>query len=97
MNVVNVTKIFFIKNIKHIKTAYSTLLKQSKISYNNYFRNNINNIKNTWNGIKSIISLDIKESESPNVILNNKGEFLTNTNDIANQFNNFFCSVTPTT
>ena len=94
---VNVTKIFFIKNIKHIKTAYSTLLKQSKISYNNYFRNNINNIKNTWNGIKSIISLDIKESESPNVILNNKGEFLTNTNDIANQFNNFFCSVTPTT
>ena len=93
---VNVTKIFFIKNIKHIKTAYSTLLKQSKISYNNYFRNNINNIKNTWNGIKSIISLDIKESESPNVILNNKGEFLTNTNDIANQFNNFFCSVTPT-
>ena len=30
------------------------------------------------------------------MILNNKGEFLTNPNDITNQFNNFFCSVAPT-
>ena len=74
----------------------STLLKQSKKSYyNNYFRNN-NNIKNTWKRIKSIISLNNKESESPKIILNNKDEFLTNPNDIANQFNNFFCSVAPT-
>ena len=27
---------------------------------------------------------------------NNKGEFLTNPNDISNQFNNFFCSAAPT-
>ena len=40
--------------------------------------------------------LNIKESESPKIILNNNGEFLTNPNDIANQFNNFFCSVVPT-
>ena len=45
--------------------------------------------------MKSIISLNTKESESPKMILNNKGEFLTNPNDIANQFNNFFCSVAP--
>ena len=85
------------QEFKTYTNSLSTLLKQSKKSYyNNYFRNNINNIKNTWKGIKSIISLNTKESESPKIILNNKGEFLTNPNDIANQFNNFFCSVAPT-
>ena len=44
-------------------------------------------------GIKSIISLNTKEPESPKLILNNNGEFLTNPNDIANQFNKFFGSV----
>ena len=83
LNVVIVIRIFFI------------LLKQSKKSYyNNYFRNNINNIKNTWKGIKSIISLNTKESESTKIIL--KVKVLTNPNDIANQFNNFFRSVAPT-
>ena len=73
------------------RNGLSTLLKQSKkIYYNNHFRNNINNIKNTWKGIKSTISLNTKESESPKIILNNKGEFITNPNDIANQFNKFF-------
>ena len=32
----------------------------------------------------------MKESESPKIILNNTGEFLTKPNDTANQFNNFF-------
>ena len=95
-NVVIVIKIFFIKNIKH-RNSLSTVLKQSKRSYNNYFRNNINNIKITCKGInKSIVSLNTKESESPKTICNNKGEFLTNPDDIVNQFNNFFCSIAPT-
>ena len=82
-------KNIFHQEYKTYRNSWSTLLKQSKKSYyNNYFRNNINNIKNTWKEIKSII----KESESSQIIFNNKGEFLTNANDIANQFNNFFCS-----
>ena len=86
------------KNIFHQEyKSLSTFLKQSEKSYyNNYFRNNINNIKNTWKEIKSIISLKTKESQSPKIILNNKSEFLINPNDIANQFNNFFCFVAPT-
>ena len=89
-------KSIFHQEYKTYRNSLSTLLKQSKKSYyNNYFRNNINNIKNTWKGIKLIISLNIKESESPKIILNNKGEFLTIPNGIANQFNNFFCSVAP--
>ena len=89
------------KNILHqeyktYRNSLSTLLKQSKkCYYNNYFINNVNNIKNAWKGIKPIISLNIKESESPKIILTNKAEFLTNTNDISSQFNNNFCSVAP--
>ena len=90
-------KNIFHREYKTYRNSLSTLLKRSKKSYyNNYFRNNIKNIKNTWKGIESIISLNTKESESPKIILNNKGEFLTNPNDIANQFNNFICSVAPT-
>ena len=40
--------------------------------------------------------LNTKEAEYPKIILNNNGEFLTNPNDIANQFKNCFCSVAPT-
>ena len=50
-------KNIFHQEYKTYRNSLSTLLKQSKKShYNNYFRNNINNIKNTWKGIKSIIS-----------------------------------------
>ena len=84
------------KNILHqeyktYRNSLSTLLKQSKkCYYNSHFRNSINNIKNTWKGIKSIISLNTKESESLKIILNNKGEYLNNPNGIASQFNFFF-------
>ena len=65
------------------------MIKQSKKNYyNNYFRNNVISIKNTRKGIKSIISLNIKESESPKIVLNIKSELLTKSNDISNQFNN---------
>ena len=66
-------------------------MKQSKkLYYVNYFKNNIKEMKNTWKGIKSIISLKEKESESPKTILNNKGKYFTKPIDIASSFNNFF-------
>ena len=52
-------------------------------------------MKNTWKRFKSIISLKTSESESPKTIVNSKDEFLTNPIDIANRFNNVFCSVAP--
>ena len=65
------------------------MIKQSKkIYYNNYFRKNVISTKNTRKGIKSIISLNIKESESQKIVLNIKSELLTNSNDISNQLNN---------
>ena len=47
----------------------STLLKQSKKNYNGkYFKDNINNMKNTWEGIRSIISLQKTTNDSPTII-----------------------------
>ena len=43
----------------------STLLRQSKQNCNDkYFKDNINNMKNTWKGIKSIISLQKTTNDS---------------------------------
>ena len=54
-------KNIFHQEYKTYRNSLSTLLNQSKKSYyNNYFRNNVNNIKNTWEGSKSIVSLNTK-------------------------------------
>ena len=44
--------------------------------------------------MKSIISLKCKDSDIPKII-KDKDTFLTAPKDIANSFNNFFCSVAP--
>ena len=89
-------KNIFHQEYKTYRNSLPNLLKRSKrFYYNNYFRNNNGNFKITWKGTKPIISLNTKASESPKINFNSKGEFLTNPNDIANQFNNFFCSVAP--
>ena len=54
----------------------------------------LKNIKNTWKGIKSIISLKYKDSDIPKII-KDKDSFLTAPKDIATWFNKFFCSVAP--
>ena len=69
--------------------------QRKKQYYSNYFKNNIKNMKNTWKGIKSIISLKLCKSESPKSIINNKGELLNNPIDTSNSSNNIFCSVVP--
>lgn len=69
--------------------------QNNKKYYCNYLKNNIKDMKNTWNEIKSIISLKTSESKSLNATVNSKGEFFTNPRDIANSFNNFCFSVAP--
>ena len=45
------------KEYKGCRNLLSTILKQSKTNYyNHYFESNWNSIKNTWKGIKSIIT-----------------------------------------
>ena len=52
---------------------------------------------NTWNGIKSLISLKTVASSVPTVLSVDNGDTITNPHDIANTFNNYFASIAETT
>ena len=71
--------------------------KSKQVYYENYFERNWNNIKDTWKGIKSIISLKTVESNVPTVLSLDNVDTITNPYDIANSFNNYFASVAETT
>ena len=56
-------------NYKKYRNLLSTLMKKSKKAYyERYFQRNWNNIKNTWKGIKSLISLKTVTSSIPAVL-----------------------------
>ena len=73
-------------------------MKKSKQAYyDKYFERNWNNIKNTWKGIKSLISLKTVASNVPTVLPLDNSDTITNPYDIANTFNNHFASIAETT
>ena len=85
-------------NYKKYRNLLSTLMKKSKQAYyDKYFERNWNNIKNTWKGIKSLISLKTVASSIPTVFSLDNGDTRTNRYDIANNFNNYFASIAETT
>ena len=85
-------------NYKKYRNLLSTLMKKSKqVYYDIYFEKNWNNIKNTWKGIKSLISLKTIASNVPTVLSLHSGDTVTNTYDIANTSNNYFASIAETT
>ena len=53
--------------------------------------------KNTWKGIKSLISLKPVASSVPTVLSLDNGHTITNRCDIANTINNYFASMAGTT
>ena len=84
------------KNEMHVKykqyrNFISTLLKRSKCLYfTNFFNDNLNNLKNTWKGIKNLISLKTL-SHSSSIYYNNKT--VTSPFETANGFNNYFSNI----
>ena len=73
-------------------------MKKSKQAYyDKYFEKNWSNIKNTWKGIKSLISLKIVASNVPTVLSLDNGDIVTKRYNIANTFNNYFASIVETT
>ena len=73
-------------------------MKKSKQAYyNKYFERNWNNIKNTWKGIKSLISVKNLASSVPTILSLHNGDTITNPYDIVNTFNNYFASIAETT
>ena len=88
----------FHTNYKKYRNLLSTLMKKSKQAYyDRYFEKNWKNIKNTWKGIKSLISLKTVASNLPTVLSLDNGKTITNPYDIANTFNNYFASIAETT
>ena len=93
-----VLKLKFHPKYKKYGDLLSTLMKKSKQTYyDKYFERNWNNIKNTWKGIKSLISLKTVASNVPTVLSLDNGDTITNPYDIANTFNNYFASIAETT
>ena len=87
----------FHTNYKKYRNLLSTLMTKSKQAYyDKYFERNWNYIKNTWKGIKSLISLKTVASSVPTVLSHDNGDTITNPYDIANIFNNYFTSIAKT-
>ena len=73
-------------------------MKKSKQAYyNKYHLTNWNNIKRTWKGTKSLISLKTVACSVPTVLSRDNGNTITNPHDIAKTFNNYIASVVGTT
>ena len=70
-----------------------TLVRESKkLHFEKYFTENLNNIQNTWKGIKSIININSSIRRDPSCIINNNN-LITEPTEIANNFNNYFSSI----
>ena len=87
------------KNEVHQQYKYyikllSTLMKKSKQNYHEqFFKNNLNNLKNIWKGIRSLIA--IKHSSASNIhMLTHKGAIVTDPLHIVDIFNDYFSSIT---
>ena len=70
--------------------------KAKKNYYNQYFENHSNNMKKTWEGIRSIINVKNKNLSSISQLkVNNK--IVDDSKDIAESINNYFVNVGPKT
>ena len=77
---------------KQYRNLIPTLLKRTKhLYFTKFFNDNLNNLKNTWKGIKNLISLKNVSHSSPSSIYYNKT--VTSPFEIANAFNNYFSNI----
>ena len=63
--------------------------KSKQAYYDKYFERNWNNVKNTWKGIKSLISLKTVAPCVPTVLYFDNGDTITNPYDIASIYDIF--------
>ena len=78
---------------KHYRNLLSTLRKKSKQNYyERFFKNNLNNLKNIWKSIRSLIAIK-HSSASHTDMLTHKGATVNDPLCIANIFNDYFSSI----
>ena len=71
--------------------------KYKQAYYDKHFETNWNNIKNTWKGIKSLISLKTVAPSLPTVLSFDNIYIITNPCDTAHIFTNYFASIAEAT
>jgi hypothetical protein len=67
--------------------------KSKRLHYSNYFPQNKDNIRKTWDGIVSILKQNKKSKYSPAWVMNQNGSVAKAPKDIATAFNNYFSSI----
>ena len=83
----------YYKQYKDWRNQIVYLCRQSKkLYFQNYFSENVNNIKKTWDGIKTKINIENKKSSQPSSFLINK-EITTDPKKIAEELNSYFINV----
>jgi len=76
---------------KFYRDTINTIKRKSKrMYYREFFSQNLNNSKKTWQGINELINKNKKQSKS--IILNDNG-LLTDPKHVANKFNHYFINV----
>ena len=76
------------KNYRNL--LLSTLLKRAKEKYfTNFFNENNKDIKKTWKGIKTLVSMKQKNNDTPSLITKDE-KYINDPVSIANTFNYFF-------
>ena len=89
-----ILKEFHHNSYKNYWNLLSTLLKRAKEKYfTNLFNENIKEIKKTWKGIKTLVSVKQKNNETPSLITKDE-KYINDPVSIANTLNNFFTSLT---
>ena len=82
-----------ILNYKKYLSVYNKLIRKAKIlHYQEIFKESRNNIKKTWDTIFTIIGKKKCKEDIPDYFLKN-GQKILGSQNIANEFNNFFSSI----
>ena len=80
-------------NYKICRNLISSFMKRSKQNYySKHFEGNLTNIKNTWKGIKSIISMRSSPLITP-TLFTFQNETIDNPKRIANIFKKYFNTI----
>ena len=81
------------QNYKELRNHIVTIIRESKkLHFKKYFTENINNIQNTWKGIKAVININSSNKREPSCITVNNN-IITEPKEIANNFNNYFATI----
>ena len=80
-------------NYKELRNHIVDICRNSKtLYYRNYFRNNSNDLRKSWLGIKSVIDIKNTVKNEPNSLLIDN-RLISDPIQIANEFNSYFSTI----